>query len=348
MGFFWLFLLLLIYHFVLVPIKAHEKNIAVIIDWVANHTSWDNPWISAHPNWYTKDSNGNIISPAGTGWNDVADLDYNNAEMRTAMISAMKFWIDNAGVDGFRCDAADYVPFDFWKQAITTLQSTTSKKLILLAEGNRADHFDAGFQMNFSWNFLSNLKNVFKQNYNVSNIYSSNNLEYSGVATGKKRLRFITNHDESAQASPISIFNGKDGALAANVIATYLQGVPLVYCGQELGVSYTTNLIGSATIDFTQNPDYFSKYSKILNHYSQSNPAKKGTLSTFSDADICAFQKTYNAENLLVIVNTRNSNKNFSVPASLQATWTNALDNSTITLGSSISLSPYQYYILKK
>ncbi|MDP2160890.1 MAG: alpha-amylase family glycosyl hydrolase, partial [Flavobacterium sp.] len=82
--------------------QAHLRNIAIIMDWVANHTSWDNPWITEHPNWYTQDGSGTIISPAGTNWSDVADLNFDNAEMRLEMIAAMSFWINEVGIDGFR------------------------------------------------------------------------------------------------------------------------------------------------------------------------------------------------------------------------------------------------------
>jgi glycosidase len=132
--------------------KAHEKNIVVLLDWVANHTSWDNAWISNY-GWYSQDNTGQIISPAGTGWNDVADLNYNNTAMRQAMIDAMKYWVINADIDGYRCDAADFVPYDFWQQANTSLNAIPGKKLIMLAEGSRSDHFSAGFQMNFSWDY---------------------------------------------------------------------------------------------------------------------------------------------------------------------------------------------------
>ena len=87
--------------------KAHSMGMKVILDWIANHTSWDNPWITEHPDWYTKDANGNIISPAGMGWNDVADLNFKNTELRANMIDAMTYWVKEAGIDGFRCDYAD-------------------------------------------------------------------------------------------------------------------------------------------------------------------------------------------------------------------------------------------------
>ncbi|MBK7031603.1 MAG: hypothetical protein IPH45_21480 [Bacteroidales bacterium] len=102
--------------------EAHTRNMAVILDWAANHTSWDNPWIQ-HKSWYTQDQYGNIIHPAGTNWQDVADLNFSNDTMRLEMIRCLKYWILTANIDGYRCDAADFVPYSFWKQAIDTLRN---------------------------------------------------------------------------------------------------------------------------------------------------------------------------------------------------------------------------------
>ncbi len=90
--------------------QAHALGMAVIMDWVANHTSWDHPWITEHPEWYSKNSAGQIIIPPGTNWNDVADLNFDQVAMRKAQIDAMKYWVLEANVDGYRCDYADGVP----------------------------------------------------------------------------------------------------------------------------------------------------------------------------------------------------------------------------------------------
>ena len=108
--------------------EAHNRNMAIILDWVANHTAWDNPWIDS-TKWYTQDGNGNIISPAGTNWADVADLNYSSQNMRLEMIKAMRYWILTANIDGFRCDAADMVPYDFWQQAISKLKELQGQKI---------------------------------------------------------------------------------------------------------------------------------------------------------------------------------------------------------------------------
>ncbi|RAR71264.1 alpha-amylase family glycosyl hydrolase [Flavobacterium aciduliphilum] len=329
--------------------EAHQRGIAVLLDWVANHTSWDNAWIYAHPEWYTHNSNGQIISPAGTSWNDVADLDYSNSSMRLAMIDAMKYWVINANIDGFRCDAADYVPFDFWVQANVALFAIPNKKLLLLAEGNRIDHFSAGFQMNFAWDFLNTEKNIFgtTQAY-ASSYFSTNTSEYSGVPSDKRKLRFTTNHDESNNATPISLYGGKNGALAASVVAIYLQGVPLFYSGQEVGVANTSTYNGTNTIDWTANNDMLNSYTTLLNFYNSSSTARTGTLNTFNDNNIVVFTKSTSNQTIAVLVNTRNTTLSYSVPSSLQGAWTNALTGGSISLSNTFSISPFQYLILKK
>lgn len=328
---------------------AHQKGIAVIFDWVANHTSWDNAWITANPNWYTQNGSGQIISPAGTNWNDVADLNFNNSAMRLAMIDAMKYWVTEANIDGYRFDAADFVPVDFWVQANTELDAIPNKKLILLAEGSRADHFSAGFQMNFAWDYLGAEKNVFGANQaSVANLFATNTNEYSVVPTGKQKLRFTTNHDESYQATPITVYGGKNGALAASVIAIYLQGVPLLYCGQEVGVSSVSTYNGSNTIDWNANGDMLTAYQNLLRFYNSSTAARKGTLTTYVNSNIAVFKKSNALENVLVIVNARSSSQTLAVPAELQGNWTNALTNSAVSLSGNLSLTSYQYLILKK
>lgn len=327
--------------------EAHKRNIAVILDWVANHTSWDNPWI-ANKSWYTQDAQGNIISPPGTNWTDVADLNYGNKDMRLAMIKAMKYWTLTANIDGFRCDAADYVPFDFWQQAIDTLSNMKGRKFILLAEGARADHFAAGFQMNYAWDFLSSMKSVFIEGNPASGIFATNLAEYVNVPAGDEKLRFTTNHDESNLATPMQLFNGKQGALAASVVAIFLQGAPLIYCGQEVGVSATATYSTQKPIDWTKNIDMEHTYRQMLSLYNSSKALRVGVLQTYDDQDIVSFTKTYGNETWWIIVNTRNRQITYNLPDAFANTiHTNAMDNSTLNMGTSITLQAYQYYLLK-
>lgn len=327
---------------------AHERKIAVIMDWVANHTSWDNVWIS-NKTWYSQDANGNIIQPPGTNWTDVADLSFENTKMRDAMIDAMKYWILEANVDGFRCDYADGVPFDFWKQAIDSLNNIKNRKLILLAEGSRKDHYQAGFQMTYGWDYYSKLKSVWKGE-NAQNIITVNTNEYSGLADGKHKLRFTTNHDESAwDASPITLFNGKNGALAASVSAVFLGGVPLIYTGQEVGRSGTTPFFSKSPVDWSANPDMYAEYKNLMKAYFELNVPKLKSLQNYSTQDVLIFKRFSGNKEVLVFINVRNKSVNLTLPTALvNSEWKNALNNQILNLANTLSLTNYQYYILTK
>lgn len=329
--------------------SAHKKDMAVILDWVANHTAWDHPWIS-QKDWYSQDAAGNIIIPPGTNWQDVADLNFENSDMRLAMIDAMKYWVLTANVDGFRCDAADMVPFDFWKQAIDSLNKLTGRTLIFLAEGARADHFTAGFQMNFSWEFYDGLKQVWNNGNAASSLFTIHSNEYLNVQAGKEKLRFTTNHDESAwDATPFTIFNGTEGALAASVLAVYMGGVPLIYGGQEVGRSNTVPFFSNSPINWSSNPDMLKAYQTIFSLYHASEALRKGSLTAFANSNVVCFLKSWQTEQVYVIVNTRNFALNYILPAGLaNTTWKNTLDHTEITFTNAIVLNAYQYLVLSK
>jgi glycosidase len=327
--------------------EVHKRNIAIIMDWVANHTAWDNPWI-ANTSWYTQ-INGEIVHPQGTNWLDVADLNYDNSEMRSAMISAMKYWIEDIEIDGFRCDAADWVPFDFWHQAITALDSIPDRKLILVAEGARADHFIAGFQMNYAWDFYNQLKNVFAgQGANL--LFMTHNIEYNGIPAGKHKLRFTTNHDESAwNATPMTLFNGEQGAIAASVITIYLGGVPLIYGSQEVGQIETVPFFSNSPIDWAQHPQMLKSYQALLSYFNGSETLKTGTLKGYPHSNVMAFKKITGTEEILVLVNVRNSPITYSLPMELQNTsWTDVFTNASVNLSTQLIIDNFDYLVLKK
>ncbi len=328
---------------------AHQKNMAVILDWVANHTAWDNPWIE-NKAWYTQDGNGNIVIPPGTGWQDVADLNFNNNEMRQKMIKAMKYWVLTANIDGYRCDAADFVPFSFWKQAIDSLKNIKNRTLILLAEGSRNDHFNAGFQMNFGWDFFGKNKNIFKNNLSANGYAQAHVSEYSNIPLGAHKLRFTSNHDECAwDNTPIGLFGGKDGSMSAFVISSFMGGVPLIYNGQEVGCPVKLPFFSKSPIDWTTNPNMLKEYKRLLSVRAAHSVLRYGALTNYSDSNIAAFKRSNTSEEILVIANTRNSIINYPIPTAIQnVIWKDAFADTVVPITSTMILNPYQYRILKK
>ena len=328
--------------------QAHARGMAVIMDWVANHTSWDNPWMS-HRTWYTQDGAGNIIQPPGTNWADVADLNFDSTPMRQAMIDAMKYWVIESNVDGFRCDYADGVPFDFWKQAIDSLEAIPNRDLIYLAEGSRADHFQAGFDLNYAWNFYGSLKNAFN-GQSAKGVYTTHLAEYNNVPAGKHLLRFTTNHDQSAwENTPMVLFHGKQGALAASAATIFMEGVPLFYTGQEVGRVNTVPFFSNDPINWNENADMLSTYKDIMGFYSQSDAARSGVLADYSTTDVVMFTKTLGNEQVLVMANTRNAQVESAVdPAITGLYWYDAITNDSLQFGGTVQLYNYQYIIARR
>lgn len=329
--------------------EAHDKDMAVILDWVANHTAWDNPWIN-NKSWYTQDSNGNIVIPAGTNWNDVADLNYSNTDMRKAMINAMKYWVLEANVDGFRCDAVDFVPTDFWKQAIDQLKAIQGRELILLAEGGKPENFTAGFQMNYAWDFYNNLKQVYGAGKSAGTVFTTHLAEYNAIPAGARKLRYTTNHDESAwEATPVSLFGGIKGALSASVITIFTSAVPMIYGSQEVGQSEKLPFFTQEPIDWSQNQDMLDEYEKLFTIYNTTDAFVKGTLQYYDNSDFALFARAYEQDEYLVVVNVRNASKTLTLADGLKNThWTNAVNGEATNLGTSVTLGAYEYLILKK
>lgn len=329
---------------------AHSLGMAVIMDWEANDTSWDNAWITNNPAWYQNDGLGNIIIPPGTNYSDVAALNFNNFDMRTAMIRAMKYWIFAANVDGYRCDFADNVPNDFWIQALDTLNTITTHKLIYLAEGTKGAEITAGFQLSYAFSYYSALKAVFAGTQTPGNLFTANTGELASLPTPGIKLRYITNHDDaSSDGSTLTVYKSKQGALAAFVLAAYMDGVPLIYSSQEVGYPGAINFFNTVPVDYTANPDMVAAYKQILAFRAAHEAVKTGTSTQYTDANIDAFEKISGTDDILVLVNTKNSSETFTIPTALQnTTWKNGFTTASVTLNSQYIFQPYSYLVLSK
>ena len=327
---------------------AHSRNMAVMMDWVANHTSWDHAWTS-NKSWYQLDGAGNITNPPG--YNDVAQLNFSNADMRKAMIDAMRYWVFAANVDGFRCDFADHVPFDFWTQANASLKSITTHKLLLFAEGARDDHFNAGFQWKFGFRFYDVLKETYGQNKSATGINALNASEFTSSNAESQVVRYTTNHDvNGSDGTPMDLFGGKAGSMSAFVVASMMKGIPMVYSGQEVGTPFRIPFPFTTTkINWSLNPDVTAEYKRILAFRKSSAAIRGGQLQAYSSDDVCAFTKEKDGEKVLVIANARNRVADFIIPAALDnSTWTNEINGGSVTLTTKVTLQPYAYMILKK
>lgn len=242
--------------------SIHNLDMKIIIDWVANHTAFDNEWASIHKDWYTLDSNNNLQPPLGTDWWDVADLNYENNELRNAMTEALLYWVDEFNIDGYRCDVASWVPDDYWKSAIDTLKQL--KDVFMLAEAEGKNLHDAGFDMTYNWSYMHVSNEIAKGKQSLNSLDSLLMVEDSIYNCDDIRMYFTTNHDENS-------WNGtayeRYGAsfYVQTLLAFTMPGMPLLYNGQESGLDKRLRFFEKDTIEWGEysDQDYFTKLYKL-------------------------------------------------------------------------------------
>ncbi len=194
--------------------EAHRRGMKVIIDIVANHTSWDSVMMK-NPDFYTRDASGKIIPPVAD-WADVADLNYDNPRLRAYMTDMLKFWLKEYDLDGFRCDVAGFVPTDFWEQARAELERV-KPDITMLAEWDSPDLLVKAFDFDYAWPMHSALTDVLQGRRKFPR--------------GSLHMRFSDNHDERRAIARF----GEPAALAASALVFTLDGVPMLYNGMEVG-----------------------------------------------------------------------------------------------------------------
>ncbi len=218
--------------------QAHRMGMYVIIDWVGNHTALDHEWVGEHPDWYKHDSSGQLVHPMPT-WRDVIALNYQSVALRREMIESMAFWVRDVGVDGFRCDAAEFVPLDFWAQARDSLRKI--KPVFMLAEGVKPELLSYAFDAAYAWDLSANMENIFKGTKTVPDLINYLKADAAILPQGKFRLNFTTNHDKNAfQGTTREVFG--PAADAFTVLTFTVPGMPLIYNGQETGDEHQLNL----------------------------------------------------------------------------------------------------------
>ncbi|MDV4071196.1 1,4-alpha-glucan branching protein [Elizabethkingia anophelis] len=210
--------------------SAHEQGFKVIIDWVANHTGWDHIWTKTHPEYYLHDADGSFHK--ASGMDDIIELDYTNQEMRREMIEAMKFWVREADIDGFRCDLASWVEVDFWEQARPETEKI--KPLFFIGEYDELENPEYGktFDASYSWKWMHLTEDFYKNNLPLSNLIDLLK-QYSAIPYSSMRAWFTSNHDENSwNGTEYEKYGEMAKALA--VFSVTWDGIPLIYSGQEL------------------------------------------------------------------------------------------------------------------
>ncbi|MEQ5788955.1 alpha-glucosidase C-terminal domain-containing protein [Erythrobacter sp. NFXS35] len=210
--------------------EAHRLGLRVILDWVANHSAYDNPLTASHPEWYTRTPEGALMSPAGTDWSDVADFDYSQPGLRRYMTESLVYWVREFGVDGYRADVAGYVPLDFWETARAEIEAV--KPVFMLAEWEQRDLHARAFDATYGWGWKEAMQRLVKDGSGAGAIrgyYAGQSETWPHAAM---RMVYTENHDQNSWDGVAADIYGPayEAAIALSFVGS---GVPLVYNGQE-------------------------------------------------------------------------------------------------------------------
>ena len=292
--------------------SAHSKGFMVIIDWVPNHTSPDNPWIKSHPDFYQHDKNGNTVYDAD--YTDTRNLDYSNMELRDSMISAMEFWVNETGIDGFRCDHIDPIPADFWKACITDLRKI--KNVFMLAESEKPEFHYAGFDATYAWNIMWATVDVAQGKHSLVYLDSVLNSNFSTFPKNAQRMYFTTNHDENSWNGTEFEKYGDAYKAFAVFSQTMYESVPMIYSGQEEPNKKRLKF-------FIHDPISWGKYAmapfySTLLHLRLRNPALAADadykkIPTANDDAIFAYTRTKGTHKIFVVLNLSAQPQHFTI-----------------------------------
>ncbi len=334
--------------------KIHGMGMHVIVDWVANHSAWDNKLAKEHPDWYTKTSEGNFQPTPWYDWEDIIDFDYNKPGIRKYMTDALKFWVKEADIDGYRCDVAGFIPIDFWENARTELDSV--KPVFMLAEWESRDLHKKAFDMTYSWSLWDKMKEVTTGHKNIGGLVEYMAHDVNTFPPDAYRMIFTDNHDKNAwEGNQYSNFGA--GLKACMVMAGTVNGMPLVYSGQEAGLDRSLKFFDKDPIVWKKHP-FFEIYKQLfdLKHKNQAlwNGAWGGEMvRIFNDkpSQVISFAREKNGDKVISLINFSDKRVTTKLNSKHHAgIYTDLFGKKTYTLKGSdeVSLPPWGYLVLVK
>ena len=335
--------------------EAHKNEMYIILDWVANHTGWDHHWIKTNPEFYTKNSSGEIIDPINPstgeswGWTDVADLNFDNMEMQEEMIQAMEYWVKEHNIDGYRLDAAHSCPASFWKKSIDRLNET--KKVLMLAE---SDGYHTGgfelielFNMSYNWSGHHVLNRIFKKENNSKDLKENIVRNINDYSSEHILMNFTSNHDENTWAGTVFDRYG-NGAKTFAALTYFLPGIPLIYNGQEYGLDkrlafFEKDFIPKKESDFF---DFYKKLNKLKkeNNLLNIDPKIKFEVIETNSNNLVCFKRSIGEESIYFIANLSETKQ--EVQTGIKKKLRSLNKDREVSLENNV-LEPWEFHFLK-
>ena len=331
-------------------LTAHQNNMKVIMDWVANHTAWDAVWTETNPEFYERDDEGNFFPPVDD-WEDVIQLDVDNPDMQEEMIQSMEYWVREFGVDGFRADVAYMVPTEFWEKARLRLDAI--KPVFMLAEAEEPELHTNAFDMSYAWDYTQTIRDIGAGRKSLHTLNEALDLNFERFNKRDYRMFFTTNHDENSwQGSDRDLYGENFKNFA--VLSATVWGMPLIYNGQESGLDKQLEFFEKDSIDWG---DYkFQDFYRTLLELNTSNQALFNgeiggdyeKLETDRDDSIFAYKRIGHHEQVLVILNFSDENITFSFNSGAQGDWKNVFDDTYYSIDSEYSLEANDYRVFER
>lgn len=333
--------------------QAHALGMKLVMDWVANHAAWDNVWTTEHPEYFQRDAQGNFRAPYD--WTDVIQIDHACEAEQEAMIDAMKYWVINFDIDGFRADLAHLTPLAFWKKARTAIEPL-KENLFWLAETEEIN-FHEVFDASFTWEWMHKTEDYCKGNTDMQGLKEVLHRYYGAFPATAYRMYFTSNHDENS-------WNGTEYekygemAKAFAVFSLTWNGIPLIYSGQELPVQKRMQFFDKDAIDWTGTNELHSFYKTLLALRKRS-PALRAcdpAVNTFmihpaNNSPVLAYLRKNGDSEVLVVLNLNNTDMSFTVTDPIvDGTFKEVFSENShhLNAGSVIELPPGGYLVFEK
>ncbi len=335
--------------------SAHAKGMKVIIDWVANHTAWDNHLITQHPDWYTRNEKGDMQHPPETDWFDVADLDYSQKGLRNYMAESLLYWVEEVGIDGYRCDVAGMVPTDFWNSVRPELERV--KPIFMLAEWQEPELHEQAFDASYAWRWKEIMQDIVKGKANASDMAGYYADYQSAWPDHAMRMAYTSNHDQNTwDGTPFDIYG--EAYNAAIVLSFVGEGIPLIYNGQEACndnrlAFFEKDLI--AWNDECPLNELFTKLVKLkTNHPALHNGSEGGRVAPIKNSNshnVFTFTRRKDDHMIVMVLNLSNDEQSFELTGTeALGEFTDYFSNETINLAENFggTLQPWQYKVYVK
>lgn len=329
---------------------AHQLGMKVIMDWVANHAAWDNVWTESNPDFFEQDEEGNFKPPYD--WDDVIQINHSNPAEQQAMIDAMKYWVTDFDIDGFRADLAHLTPLPFWINARTQI-TPLKKDLVWLAETEEVDYHKA-FDISFSWRWMHDSEDYCKGKKPFEALVETLQYYNTGFPHDALHMYFTSNHDENSwNGTSFEKYNGYVKALS--VFNATWHGIPLIYSGEELPLNKRLDFFDKDVIDWNGEEAWhdFYKILLTLRHKSEAISAGKFSLPVIIDGSIqkkmIAFYRRMEASVVVVLINMDDKDVEFHFSTEhIHGHYTNIFNGEKQYLGEGgiVSLQPGEYLVL--